>query len=173
MSLAGRGQQGGMLVEVMLVVLVVTVLAAAAFPGVCKVYRQAAVEYEAEHLLADIRRCQSLSRVTGSSAWNYGADTSADTFVHVLLEKGKYTMLAGNMKIIDSHAYLAGIKAVKEDKKSYYTKADIAFSQEGTPRSVESMMTIFIYYQGYEQEGRRIMISKGGRIRMERGRHEG
>lgn len=173
MSAYGKGQWGFLLWELTLVIMIMAVLAALAFPGVFKFYRQAAVEYEAEHLLADIRRCQSLSRVSGSSAWNYGADTSADTFVHVLLEKGKYTVLAGNMKIIDSHAYLAGIKAVKEDKKSYYTKADIAFSQEGTPRSVESMMTIFIYYQGYEQEGRRIMISKGGRIRMERGRHEG
>jgi Tfp pilus assembly protein FimT len=81
--------------------------------------------------------------------------------------------MAGNMRTLERHAYLAGVKAVKEDNTTYATRADIAFSQEGTPRSVESMMTILIYYQGYEQEGRRIMISKGGRIRMERGQHGG
>lgn len=167
-----RGRQGFILGELMLLLASMAVLAALAFPGVFKFYRQAAVEYEAEHLLADIRRCQSLSRVSGSSARKYGANTSADTFVHLVLEKGRYTIMAGNLRIIERHPYLVGVKVVKEDKKTYSSKADIAFAQEGTPRSVESMMTILIYYQSYEQEGRRIMISKGGRIRMERGQHD-
>ena len=173
MSAYGKGQQGLLLWELTLVIMIMAVLAALAFPGVFKFYRQAAVEYEAEHLLADIRRCQSLSRASGSSAWKYGADSSADTFVHLVLEKGRYTTMAGNLRTLERHAYLAGVKAVKENNTTYATRADIAFSQEGTPRSVESMMTILIYYQGYEQEGRRIMISKGGRIRMERGQHGG
>ena len=166
-------QQGSMLGEVLLLLMVLLILGTQAGPALFKIYRQAAVEYEAEHLLADMRRCQSLSRVTGSSAWNYGAQSSADNYVHLLLSPDKSILLAGNTKIIASHVYWAGIRTVKVDDKSYTTKVDIAFAPEGTPRSVEAMMTILIYYQGYEQEGRRIMLSKGGRIRMERGRSEG
>ena len=42
------------------------------------------------------------------------------------------------------------------------------FNANGRP-GITGMMTLCIYYQGYPAEGKKIMISEGGRIRMERG----
>ena len=55
--------QGIMLMELLIVLAVFGVVFALALPAVRTLYAHAAVEYEAMHLIAEIRRVQALSRV--------------------------------------------------------------------------------------------------------------
>ncbi|MCR5757671.1 MAG: hypothetical protein K6F95_07170 [Selenomonas sp.] len=172
MGLRNR-QAGAALGEVLLLLLVMLIFIAQAVPTACKFYRQAAVEYEAEQLLAAIRYCQNMSRVTAESAWGYGAKEAGRHYVFLQLFPEYQQIVGGSRDIISCHRYLPGIQAVKihreQGKNIYDSTAELIFSANGKPKSVSYMMTILIYYQGYPQEGQRIMVSKGGRIRMERG----
>ena len=165
-------QAGTMLLEVILLIALLMILAARAVPEACKFYRQAAVEYEAEQLLSSIRYCQNMSRMTEESAWGYGAKESRRHYVFIKLFPD-YNQIAGSGRdIIGSHHYLPGVKAVKIHQEQGQTIFDapveLFFRANGQPKTGD-MMTILIYYQGYPQDGQRIMVSKGGRIRMERG----
>lgn len=169
---AGTKQAGSMVLEVMLALALLLVLVSQAVPQACKFYRQAAVEYEAEQLLSAIRYCQNLSRVTAESAWGYGAQEARRHYVYIKLFPDYHQIGSGGRDIIDSHYYLPGVKAVKihqEQGKTFFDPdVDLIFKANGQPKS-GNMMTILIYYEGHLRDGQRIMVSKGGRIRMERG----
>lgn len=169
-------QAGGMVLEVILVLTLLTLVSAHALPQACKFYRQAAVEYEAEQLLAAIRYCQLMSRTTADSAWNYGAQSSIKRSVFLQLAPQGNQIFAGERDIVAINNYLPGVKAVKIYQEKgvdcYDDHAVLAFKADGRPKSIGNMMTILIYYQGYLLEGQKIMVSKGGRIRMERGTGE-
>jgi len=162
-----------MLLEIALLLLAVSVLAVWTGPQACKFYRQAVVEYEAEQLLSRIRYCQNMNRVTAESAWGYGAKEASRHYVRLMLFPAYNQLVAGGRDIISSHHYLSGVKAMKihqeQGRTVYDNLTELAFQANGKPKSVSNMMTILIYYQGYPQDGQRIMVSKGGRIRMERG----
>jgi len=166
-------QTGGMLLEIFLALALVVIISMHAVPQAAKFYRQAAVEYEAEQLLSTIRYCQNMSRTTAGSAWGYSAQSPIKRSVYLQLAAEGNQIFAGDRDIIACHNYLPGVNVVKVYKEkgvTYYdTPVKLAFSANGRPKAAGSMMTIFIYYQGYPEEGQKIMISKGGRIRMERG----
>lgn len=169
-------QAGGMVLEVILALTLLMLVSAHALPLACKFYRQAAVEYEAEQLLAAIRYCQQMSRTTADSAWGYGAMNATKRSVFLQLAPQGNQIFAGERDIVVSNHYLPGVKAVKiyQDKGAdcYDDHVVLAFNADGRPKSISNMMTILIYYQGYPLEGQKIMVSKGGRIRMERGTGE-
>ena len=81
-------------------------------------------------------------------------------------------LLGGKGDIIVQHHYLPCVKVAKvyqEQGKNYYDDSiRLYFNANGRP-GITGMMTLCIYYQGYPTEGKKIMISEGGRIRMERG----
>ena len=58
----------------------------------------------------------------------------------------------------------------KEMPVPFEGKSEIAFISNGMPKVADGMMTLLIFFRGYPQEGRKIMISMGGRIRMGRGK---
>ena len=162
-------QRGSIMLEIMLLLMVLIILASQALPAAFKFYRQAAVEYEAEKLLADIRYCQNMSRLTADSAWNYGAKDAGDHAVYLSLRSGYNYLFAGRGDVIARHDYLPGINSSKErdDGSLGSSEYKLIFEADGKPKE---LVTVLIYYAGYPQEGREIMVSKGGRIRMERGR---
>lgn len=170
-------QAGFMLGEVLLILALLTIIGAHAVPQAARFFRQMAVEYEAEKLLSSIRYCQNLSRTTADNAWGYGAKNPNKRDVYLQLSAEGNQIFAGDGDIIFSHNYLPGVNVVKvcqEQGKTYYdAMGDLAFNANGQPKSLgKNMMTILIYYQGYPAEGQKIMVSKGGRIRMERGTGE-
>lgn len=164
------GQRGSMLLELMLVLAVMLILAVQVLPQAFKFYRQAAVEYEAEKLLADIRYCRNANRLTAESAWNHGAQSSDKHNLFVRLYSGYNCIYAGEADVLRGrNYYLPGIRASKEKENGSLVEgqADIKFDDKEKPKA---LITVLIYYDGYPQEGREIMVSKGGRIRMERGK---
>lgn len=164
------GQRGSILLEIMLVLVIMLILATQVLPQAFKFYRQAAVEYEAEKLLADIRYCRNTNRLTAESAWNHGAKSSDRHNLFVRLYPTYNYIYAGESDILrERNYYLPGIRACKEKENGSLVEgqADILFDEKAKPRA---LITVLVYYEGYPQEGREIMVSKGGRIRMERGK---
>ena len=171
MQLKGQ-QSGALLLDVLLVLALLMILSTHAVPQAAKFYRQAVVEYEAEQLLATLRYCQNTSRITADSAWGYGAKEPIKRYIYLQLFTNGNQLLAGEWDIIANHQYLPGVKVAKvyqEQGKNYYDDSiRLYFGANGRP-GITGMMTLCIYYQGYPAEGKKIMISEGGRIRMERG----
>lgn len=165
-------QSGAMLLDVLLALALLLILSMHAVPQAAKFYRQAAVEYEAEQLLSNLRYCQNMSRITAESAWGYGAQDPMKRYIYLQLLTNGNQLLAGEWDIIAQHYYLPGVKVAKvcqeQGKKYYDDSIRLYFGANGRPGST-GLMTLCIYYQGYPAEGTKIMISEGGRIRMERG----
>lgn len=174
MDVRREKQAGFVLGEVMLLSVLLLVFASQALPGMFKLYRQLAVEYEAERFLSEIRRCQTLSRVTADSAWGYGAGEAGRKYVRLNMYEDGNTISAGGRYILDHSTYLPGVRVAKiTDKEAsvpYEGRMEIAFISNGVPKVADGMMTLLIFFRGYPQEGRKIMISMGGRIRMGRGK---
>ncbi len=164
-------QQGTVMLELLLCITLVMLFALQALPAMYKFYRQLAVEYEAEHLLADIRHCQSLSRLIAEPAWGYGAKDLKRKYATLEFFPGGNQLTTGGSKVIGRNTYLPGVlvKKLNANNKICDETVKIGFKANGRPKFTEGMITVLIYFAGYEQEGRRIMVSKGGRIRMERG----
>ena len=175
MHLRGH-QSGALLLEVLLALALLMILGMHAVPQAAKFYRQAAVEYEAEQLLSSIRYCQDMGRNTGESAWGYGAQEPTVRHIYLQLFTNGNQLLAGKGDIIAQHRYLPGVKVAKvyqeQGKKYYDDSIRLYFNANGRP-GLTGMMTLCIYCQGYPDEARKIMISEGGRIRMERGKGAG
>lgn len=165
-------QAGGMLLEIMLTLTLLLLMSTMAVPQAAKLYRQVVVEYEAEQLLSAIRYCQNRSRVTAESAWNYGAKLPNRHYVFLKFFPDHNQIMSGTRDVIESHTYLYGVNVAKiyqeKGKTQYDDSVELVFNANGKPKAGD-MMTLLIYYQGYPQDGQRIMVSKGGRIRMERG----
>ncbi|SHK93320.1 Tfp pilus assembly protein FimT [Selenomonas ruminantium] len=169
-------QKGFIMLELLLFLALILLFSAQALPAMFKFYRQVAVEFEAEYLLTDIRRCQSLSRTIAEPAWGYGAKDLRRRYARLDLFPGGNRITAGGAYIIERHLYLPGIQVAKLDEQQDYIAGDdkiqVGFRADGSPQLTEGMITLLIFFGGYEQEGCRIMVSKGGRIRMERDNHE-
>ncbi|SDP48888.1 pilus assembly FimT family protein [Selenomonas ruminantium] len=171
-----KGKEAGFVLwGVMLAMMAVLIFSTQAIPRGLKLYRQMVVEYEAERLLADIRHCQNLNRLLAEDVWKYGAKRPEEKFVWLdLLSEGN-TLAAGNRYILSHRRYYPGVHVGKITKQGNLPiedkKTQISFEVNGRTLWEQDMgpMTLLVYYEGYPREGRRIIISKGGRIRMERG----
>ena len=168
-------EAGFVLWELMLVVIAVLLFSTQAVPRGFRLYRQMAVEYEAEHLLADIRHCQSLSRLLAGDARQYGAKKAYQKFTRMDIYPEYKTISAGESIILDVNRFFPGVHIERVNKLGELPLGDttiqIAFLANGMTRLEKDMglVTVLVYFQGYPQEGRWIMVSSGGRIRMERG----
>ncbi|BAL83742.1 hypothetical protein SELR_20340 [Selenomonas ruminantium subsp. lactilytica TAM6421] len=170
-----RREAGFMLWEMMLVAMVILLFSAQAIPRGFKIYRQMVVEYEAEELLADIRHCQALNRLVRDRGWKYGAQKPEEKFARLDLLQDGSRLTGGNRYIMHYHVYYPGVQIEKINKQGDFphehNNTQISFEVNGWTHLETDMglMTLLVYFKGYPREGRRIIISKGGRIRMERG----
>jgi prepilin-type N-terminal cleavage/methylation domain-containing protein len=166
----GRGccQCGFSLLEVLVAVALLLVLFTAAVPSMLSFYRQYAVEYETEHLLADIRKAQSISRTAAPDAREYGA-RSQEEGASLRIDRNSYLAQVGYDAdaVRIRHHYLPLVHVVKKGQVS--GEWFISFTDNGGLKSGDSMMTLQIFCEGQMAEARQIMISRGGRIRIERG----
>ena len=124
----GRGRKSGgfVLWELAVVLAIVACLAAVAVPSLLKFYREMALEYESECLLADLRRTQSLSRMVADKAWGYGQQETIEQKASIRVEETYYVFRVKSYE--------------GETKRVLVDKADV--SVEGTPGGWRDVDTV-------------------------------
>ena len=167
----GRKMGGFVLWELAVVLAIVACLAAVAVPSLLKFYREMALEYESECLLADLRRTQSLSRMVADKAWGYGQQEPIEQKASIRVEETYYVFRVksyeGETKRV--HHYLPFVHVRRKDEPAGSGNRTISFLQNGGLDDIgRQMMTLVLYCDGWEKEGRKIMISRAGRIRIKR-----
>ena len=172
MSRQKKKQQAGLaLIEVLILMAIIAILGLVAVPQAMQFYREAAIEYETEHLLVDLRRTQSLNRlIEGANHGLYVRDgVVKKAVIEVRKEDYCVTVTSSEAETTMSHRYLPLVRVSRQWNGTNVDSGPIAFKDNGELKNVGlGMMTLLICCEGWPQEGRKIMISKAGRIRMER-----
>lgn len=168
-----QGLQGFVLLEIIIACLVLGIVASVVLPMAGKFYREAAVEYEAEHLLSEIRRAQSINRLTAEDAVRYGATSNIRSLVVLTVKPTQSRIWIGRNGELwrdDVHYLLPMVRIANESQtNSANNKGNVwklTFNDESTQS--RQLMTLSVYAEGYRKGARRIIISRG-RVRMERG----
>ena len=155
---------GSMLIEILVVLLLISVLAAVILPSGLAFYRRAAVEYEAMRLIGELRRMQAVSRTTARPLGPMrGGERAPALYVHT----DGYEIrrpVKGRVRVY--HA-LPLVRMRREG----HTDRPAAFDWNGgIAWDKSSNMTIRVYAEGHEAEGLRVVIDGAARIRLQRGR---
>ncbi|SDG45247.1 Tfp pilus assembly protein FimT [Selenomonas sp. WCT3] len=166
-----KQQAGFVLMEVLMLMAIMALLGLVAIPSAMQFYREAAIEYETEHLLSDLRRTQSLNRlIEGANHGFYVRDGVVKKAVmEIRSEDYCVTVSSSQEETSMSHHYLPLVRVSRQWNGTNVDSGPITFKDNGELKNVGlGMMTLLICCEGWPQEGRKIMISKAGRIRVER-----
>lgn len=161
-------EQGSLLLEVIIACAVLMVLAMAALPNGLALYREAALEYEAQCLLSDIRYMREVSRTTES--WPRHMEKKAvyqlppRRQAQMRFRHGGYTMLAGSA-VQRRHDFLPGIVLTGRFATGKTDGTALTFGDDGL---LATPCTMLLYMEGHPQAARKIILSAGGRCRIER-----
>ena len=85
-----RDARGMMLLHVLLAASIIAVLGAAALPRARSLYVRAAVEYEAVHLVGELRRIQAVSRTTAMPLYMLGGTAAGAREPQLYVRSGSY-----------------------------------------------------------------------------------
>ncbi len=147
---------------------VLAVFAMVALPNGLAIYREAAVEYEVQCLLSDIRYMREVSRTT--ERWPKSMERR-DAYqlplrrqAQMRFRRGGYTMLAGSA-VHSSHDFLPGIVITGRFATSSRDGIALTFGDDGL---LATPCTMLIYMEGHPQSARKLILSAGGRCRVER-----
>jgi len=163
-----RSDEGGsMLIEILVVLLLISVLAAVVLPSGFAFYRRAAVEYEALRLIGELRRMQAVSRTTARPLYILGPMRGGERAPALYVHTDGYEIrrpVKGRVRVY--HA-LPLVRMRREGS----TDRPAAFDWNGgIAWDKSSNMTIRVYAEGHEAEGLRVVIDGAARIRLQRGR---
>lgn len=160
------GMRGIMLLELLVVLSVFGVVCAAALPAIHTFYARAAVEYEAMHLIAEIRRVQALSRVTAMELYMTEGRRSWKRDPRLEIYTDGYALHRPFDGAVRVHEPLP---LVRFEQETAHGKR-VAFDRNGDIAWEWSRnMKIRVYAVGYEQDALRIVIDRAARIRLHRG----
>ena len=163
-----RSERGFLLVEVLIILGIAAAVATVAVPQTLTFYRRAAIEYEANKLLQDLRYVQALSRTTVGNISTYGMSVDGSREPRLTLRATSYEIADSRARTLASHKLLPAIIVKKRgDGESGIGGAVIGFDANGGLNSTANM-TLVVYAKGYESEGQRIVIDNAARIRLER-----
>lgn len=157
------------LIELLLVLSILAALFGVALPRALSLYARVAVEYEAMHLVGELRRMQAVSRTTGMPLYMMQGQLAWKRNPTVEIRPNGYVLrrlTGGNIRTYET---LPRVRLVKKTQ----TNNPISFDSNGdidwrTPKQGGNM-TILVYAEGYESEGVRVIIDRAARIRLERG----
>ena len=161
-------EHGSLLIEVIIACAVLAVFAMVALPNGLAIYREAAVEYEVQCLLSDSRYMREVSRTT--ERWPKSMERR-DAYqlplrrqAQMRFRRGGYTMLAGSA-VHSSHDFLPGIVITGRFATSSRDGIALTFGDDGL---LATPCTMLIYMEGHPQSARKLILSAGGRCRVER-----
>ena len=158
--------QGIMLMELLIVLAVFGVLFALALPAVRTLYARAAVEYEAMHLIAELRRVQALSRTTAMPLYMLEGWRSWERVPRLRIHSDGYVLHRPFGEDMYVHKPLPLVRFAQETAPG----KRVAFDRNGAIAwEWSSNMTIRVYAVGHEQDALRVVIDQAARIRLHRG----
>ena len=104
------------LIEVLILMAIIAVLGLVAVPQAMQFYREAAIEYETEHLLVDLRRTQSLNRlIEGANHGLYVRDgVVKKAVIEVRKEDYCVTVTSSEAETTMSHRYLPLVRVSRQ-----------------------------------------------------------
>ena len=156
--------RGMLLLHVLLAVSIMAVLAAAALPRARMLYVRAAVEYEAVHLIGELRRIQAVGRTTAMPLYMLGGTAAGAREPQLYVRDGSYEIVPhGGAGHVHRMLPLVRITQVTADGKP------MSFDRNGGIGQGSSNMTIRIYAEGAERDALRVIIDSAARIRLQRG----
>ena len=153
-----------MLLHVLLVASIMAVLAAAALPRVRTLYVRAAVEYEAVHLIGELRRIQAVSRTTAMPLYMLGGTAAGSREPQLYVRNGSYEIAPhGGAGHVHRMLPLVRVTQVTAGGKP------MAFDRNGGIGQGSNNMTIRIEAEGYARDALNVIIDSAARIRLQRG----
>ena len=161
------GMRGMALLSLLTALFVIAVLASAALPLGLSLYARAAVEYEAMHLIGDLRRMQALSRTTAMPLYVLGGTPSWERGPRVRIQSEQYALHHPFQEERNHvHQLLPLVRLTQETMKD----TPVVFDSNGDIQGHWSHnMKIRVYAEGYEKDALYVVIDRAARIRLQRG----
>ena len=161
-----RDARGMTLVELLIGLSVMAVLMAVLLPMGLTVYAHAAVEYEAVHLVGELRRMQAVSRTTATALYVLDQKSAGDRGPMLYFRADGYDISRPVEGTIRAHHMLPLVRIRRQN----LTDRPAAFDGNGDIALDKSAnMTVRIYAAGYEADAVHVVIDRAARIRIERG----
>ncbi|WP_270400287.1 type II secretion system protein [Mitsuokella multacida] len=161
-------EQGSLLVEVIVACAVLAILAMAALPRGLLLYREAALEYEVQCLLSDIRYMREISRTTEqwpeSMKQNGKQRPPQRRQARMQFRRTGYTMLAGGVTH-KRHDFLPGMELTGGFATGAIDGPILTFGDDGL---LKTPCTMVLSWADSPKSLRKIILSAGGRCRVER-----
>lgn len=159
-----RDARGMMLLHVLLAASIMAVLAAVALPRARALYVRAAVEYEAVHLIGELRRIQAVSRTTAMPLYMLGGTAAGSREPQLYVQDGSYEIVPhGGAGHVHRMLPLVRVTQVTAGGKP------MAFDRNGGIGQGSNNMTIRIEAEGYARDALNVIIDSAARIRLQRG----
>ena len=159
-----RDARGMMLLHVLLAASIMAVLAAVALPRARALYVRAAVEYEAVHLIGELRRIQAVSRTTAMPLYMLGGTAAGSREPQLYVRNGSYEIVPhGGAGHVHRMLPLVRVTQVTAGGKP------MAFDRNGGIGQGSNNMTIRIEAEGYARDALNVIIDSAARIRLQRG----
>ena len=159
-----RDARGMMLLHVLLAASIMAILAAAALPRARTLYVRAAVEYEAVHLIGELRRIQAVSRTTAMPLYMLGGTAAGSREPQLYVRNGSYEIVPhGGAGHVHRMLPLVRVTQVTAGGKP------MAFDRNGGIGQGSNNMTIRIEAEGYARDALNVIIDNAARIRLQRG----
>lgn len=159
------GMRGIALLDVLIALAVLGIVLSVVLPAALSLYARAAVEYEAVHLIGELRRIQAISRMSerldmlpGRRSW--------ERMPRLRIQSDGYVLRRPFGSDLRVHETLPLVRFKQETT----VNMPVVFNAYGNISNDWSHnMTIRVYVAGHEEDALRVVIDRAARIRLHRG----
>ena len=158
--------RGMALLNVLIALAIVSTVLAAAVPAALSFYAHAAVEYEAMHLIGELRRVQAISRMTAMPLYVLEGRASWERVPRLRIDSDGYVLRRPFVGDVRVHTPLPLVRFEQMTLKN----TRVVFHRNGElSRTWSQNMTILVYVSGHRESALRVVIDGAARIRLQRG----
>ena len=159
--------RGMALLNVLIALAIVSTVLAAAVPAALSFYAHAAVEYEAMHLIGEFRRVQAISRMTAMPLYVLEGRASWERVPRLRIGSDGYVL----RRPFGDHVRVHTPLPLVHFEQVTMNNTLVVFHRNGEiAENWSRNMTIRVYAEGYEADALRVVIDRGARIRLQRGK---